>query len=104
MNSVPLTTPQPPIWSASAAAECTLLADVLLGRGWTLSGSDLTLAAAGDLAASGVRLFAGHAAGHLPPQTQWVIASSAIPADNPELQAAAARRIPVLSYFSFSAG
>jgi UDP-N-acetylmuramate--alanine ligase len=77
------------------------LADVLLGLNWTVSGSDLDVARLGDLAARGVRLFAGHAAAHVPPETQWSIATSAVAADNPELQAASNRGIPVGSYFEF---
>jgi UDP-N-acetylmuramate--alanine ligase len=75
------------------------LADVLLGMGWRLSGSDLALDAAGGLAAAGVRLFSGHAAAHLPPETEIVVFSSAIPPQNPELRRAAELGIPCVSYF-----
>ena len=96
------------------------LADVLLGWGWTLSGSDLNVAAfsryggADILVGSkdpdkhdrqeclphqGVRLFEGHAAGHLPTDTELVVYSDAVPADNPELRRAAELGIPTLSYF-----
>ena len=75
------------------------LADVLLGWGWRLSGSDLNVAPVQSLAAAGVRLFQGHAAEHLPPETDLVVYSDAVPADNPELRRAAELGIPTLSYF-----
>ena len=75
------------------------LADVLLGWGWSLSGSDLDIAPVQALAHAGVRLFAGHAAEHLPPDTELVVSSDAVPAANPELRRAAELGIPTLSYF-----
>jgi UDP-N-acetylmuramate--alanine ligase len=72
------------------------LADVLLGWGWTLSGSDLN--AAGFLHQC-LRLFHGHAAEHVPREAELVIYSDAIPASNPELRRAAELGIPTLSYF-----
>jgi UDP-N-acetylmuramate--alanine ligase len=75
------------------------LADVLAGHGWQLSGSDCNAAAVRDLAAKKMRLFEGHAAAHLPCETELVIYSDAIPADNPELRRAVERGLPVVSYF-----
>ena len=75
------------------------LADVLLGRGWRIGGSDLTLDPVEQLVAAGVQLRGGHAAEHLPEQTDLVVYSDAVAADNPELQRAAELGIPALSYF-----
>ena len=62
------------------------LADVLVGWGWPISGSDLDPFPARRLAAAGASLFQGHAAEHLPP-------------DNPELRLAVERGVEVLRYF-----
>lgn len=75
------------------------LADVLLGRGWQLSGSDLNLAGASPLAKAGVRLREGHAAENFSPETELVVFSDAVPSENPELRRAAELGIPTLSYF-----
>jgi UDP-N-acetylmuramate--alanine ligase len=72
------------------------LADVLLGWGWTLSGSDLNTT---GFSRPGPRLFHGHAAEHVPREAELVIYSDAIPAENPELRRAAELGIPALSYF-----
>jgi len=75
------------------------LADVLLGLGWKLSGSDPAAADLTHLAATGVRLAAHHDADNLPPTADMVVHSDAVPADNPELCRAAERGIERLSYF-----
>ena len=75
------------------------LADVLKGWGWELSGSDLNLDAAYSLAADGVCWYPGHAAEHLPPETEVVVFSDAVPAENPELQRAKELGVPAISYF-----
>ena len=75
------------------------MADVLAGWGWQLSGSDLNLASMQGFAAAGVRLFQGHSAEHLPNETELVIFSDAVPAENPELRRAVELGIPALSYF-----
>lgn len=82
-----------------AGAGMRSLAEVLVGWGWRLSGSDLVGDRMGSLIALGVRTWAGHAAEHLSPQTDLVISSDAVPADNPELQRAVELGIPVFSYF-----
>jgi UDP-N-acetylmuramate--alanine ligase len=74
------------------------LADVLLGWGWQLSGSDLDVAPVRSLAAN-VRLFQGHDAANLSDDTEEVIFSDAVPRDNPELRRAAERGIRASSYF-----
>jgi UDP-N-acetylmuramate--alanine ligase len=75
------------------------LADVLAGWGWQLSGSDCNAAAVGELAAKNICVFADHAAAHLPRETELVIHSDAVPAENPELRRAVQCGLPVLSYF-----
>ena len=76
------------------------LADVLAAWGCTVSGSDRgPLDGVQTLADAGTRLFHGHAAEHLPPDTELVIHSDAVPADNPELRRAAQLGIPAISYF-----
>ena len=75
------------------------LADVMLAAGWTLSGSDLRIAPARELALAGVRLREGHAAEYLPPRTGLVVHSDAVAEHNPELRRAAELGIPTLSYF-----
>ncbi len=67
------------------------LADVLLGWGWQLSGSDLNVAAVQSLAAAGVRLFQGHDAGNLPDEADEIVYSDAVPVENPERRRAAER-------------
>ena len=71
------------------------MADVLTGWGWQRQrlGSAASTACSAAPAA-GVRLFQGHAAEHLPPETDLVIYSDAVPADNPELRRAAELGIP----------
>jgi UDP-N-acetylmuramate--alanine ligase len=75
------------------------LADVLLGLGWSLSGSDLDVGSVRFLAGAGVRLFAGHAAEHVSAETDLVVYSDAVPAENPERRRAAELGIPAISYF-----
>lgn len=82
-----------------AGAGMRALADVLLGRGWTLSGSDLDPGSAGGLIEAGVRVFQGHARNNLSPGTELVVYSDAVPAENPELRRAAELGIPRFSYF-----
>ena len=72
------------------------IAEVLHNLGYTVSGSDLREnAVTRRLAGMGVRIFTGHAVEHVA-DCDAVVVSTAIPADNPELVAARARRIPVV--------
>jgi UDP-N-acetylmuramate--alanine ligase len=75
------------------------LADVLLGWGWRLSGSDLVIDPVRHLAGCGVLLHQGHAAAHLPPCADLLVYSDAVPPDNPERRRAAELGIPCCSYF-----
>jgi UDP-N-acetylmuramate--alanine ligase len=74
------------------------LAQVLLQKGWRLSGSDRATRCDDPLARTGVRIFAEHAAENVSADVAIVIHSSAVPDDNPELLRAAKLRIPVISY------
>jgi UDP-N-acetylmuramate--alanine ligase len=82
-----------------AGAGMRSLAEVLVGWGWQLSGSDLAAESVPALAAKGISVRKGHAAGHVPPETELVVYSDAIPAQNPELRRARRQGIPTLSYF-----
>jgi len=75
------------------------VAAILAQRGARVIGSDLSeFAGLGELVARGVVVHIGHAAAHLPEDTELVVASAAIPASNPELTRARALGIPVVSY------
>jgi UDP-N-acetylmuramate--alanine ligase len=81
-----------------AGAAMRSLASLLLALGQDVSGSDSgAVADLGALAGQGVR--ASH--GHHPRNVEGadlVVASAAVPADNPELEAARQRGIPILSH------
>jgi len=78
------------------------IAKILLQIGFQVSGSDReSNERTAALAALGARVFAGHDANHLlsptPPQRpDLLLISSAVPADNPEVQQAQAWNIPVV--------
>ena len=73
------------------------LAHLALQRGARVSGSDeRPNAKTAELEAEGAGIFAGHAAEHLPDDTETVIYSSAVPPENPERRRAAERKIPQL--------
>ena len=72
------------------------IAEVLLNLGYSVAGTDLKLTAVTDrLRSLGVRVAEGHAAQNLG-DADVVVVSSAVAADNPEIAAAHARRIPVV--------
>lgn len=79
------------------------IARVLLGRGYTVSGSDSrTSPPLADLAADGATIFIGHR----PEQVagaDLLLISSAVPAHNPEVVAARAAGIPVVKREEFMA-
>ena len=75
------------------------LAEVLLGWGWRLSGSDLVPDPVLPLEARGVRVYRGHAPEHVPAAADVVISSDAVPAENPERRRALEREAPAMSYF-----
>ncbi len=73
------------------------IAEVLLSRGIRVTGTDLAPGlTARRLEALGARVVAGHGAEHLG-EAEWLVVSSAVPADNPEVAAARARGLRVLS-------
>ncbi|HEX4939047.1 MAG TPA: Mur ligase domain-containing protein, partial [Candidatus Kapabacteria bacterium] len=72
------------------------IAEILHNLGYAVSGSDRSDSATlRRLAALGLRTFVGHAAAQQA-HADAVVVSSAIGADNPELVAARARRVPVV--------
>ncbi len=73
------------------------IAEVLLNLGYTVSGSDLNEnAATRRLAQLGARIHLGHDAAHIQGADVLVV-STAVAADNPEVVAAQAARIPVVA-------
>jgi UDP-N-acetylmuramate--alanine ligase len=72
------------------------IAEVLLNLGFEVSGSDQKATPVTErLASLGARVFEGHAASNAA-EAQVVVVSSAVPADNPEIQEAHRRQIPVI--------
>jgi len=77
-------------------AGLSAIATVLLQRGYRVSGSDACASAAtGRLEQLGATVFIGQRPENLSDDVETVIVSSAIAADNPELQAARQRGLPV---------
>jgi UDP-N-acetylmuramate--alanine ligase len=74
------------------------IAEVLLNLGYSVSGTDLKLTTVTErLRSLGAHVAEGHAAEHLvDADADVVVVSSAVSADNPEIVAAHARRIPVV--------
>ena len=72
------------------------IAEVLLNLGYRVSGSDVAAGATTRrLAALGADVSIGHDAAHIA-QADCVVVSTAVRADNPEVVAARARRVPVV--------
>lgn len=72
------------------------IAEVMLGQGYDVTGSDLNDSAAlHRLASLGAQVHVGHAAAHVG-DAEVVVASAAVSQDNPELVQARARRLPVV--------
>ncbi|RIK25008.1 MAG: hypothetical protein DCC54_12015 [Anaerolineae bacterium] len=77
------------------------IARLLLEMGYTVSGSDRVLSPfAGKLQADGATVFLGHDARNVS-GADWVVRSSAIGDDNPEVREARARGIPVYKRAEF---
>lgn len=74
------------------------LAAVMSAQGWRVSGSDLEAGAQSDLATLGVRVSHGHSATNVTANTQLLIYSAAVPAENAERRRAVQLGIPTLSY------
>ena len=78
-------------------AGMSAIAEILQRQGHRVSGSDLAASAVTRrLAGLGVQVFIGHDAAHIA-GAQAVVTSTAVAADNPEVQAARALRIPVVA-------
>ncbi len=72
------------------------IAEVLCTLGYSVSGSDLKPSAAtARLVGAGAKVYFGHAASHVQ-DADVVVVSSAIHTGNPEVEAARARRIPIV--------
>lgn len=72
------------------------IAEVLLNLGYSVSGSDVQRSAMTErLAGQGATIYRGHAAEHIK-KADAVVISSAVTADNPEVVAARANRVPVV--------
>src|SRR5688572_26153226 len=77
------------------------IARLLLESGYEVTGSDRTLSPlAEDLQKAGASVYIGHAAGNVS-GADWVVRSSAIADDNPEVSAALALKIPVYKRADF---
>ena len=73
------------------------IAEVLLNLGYRVQGSDLKESPVTQwLAGLGARILIGHAAGNIE-GADVVVASGAVPRENPEVQAALAARVPVVA-------
>ena len=74
------------------------LAEILMDRGFTVSGSDCTLSPLTDrLSEHGAKVYGRQIAANITPGIDLVVYSAAIHEDNPELKEALTRKIPVLS-------
>ncbi|MDR1228120.1 MAG: UDP-N-acetylmuramate--L-alanine ligase [Azoarcus sp.] len=72
------------------------IAEVLANLGYRVSGSDLAASAITErLAAQGIRIVIGHAAENIA-DAHAVVASTAVKADNPEVEAARAAGVPIV--------
>ena len=76
------------------------LAEVFVGRGWRVSGSDLQadLPAGLALRGRGVTLFSSHSASHIPSDVALVVYSSAVKPENPERLGAVEQHVPACAY------
>jgi UDP-N-acetylmuramate--alanine ligase len=75
------------------------LAALLAAEGHAVTGSDLKKGRASEeLEARGLRVTEGHAAENLPADADLVVTSAAVPSDNPEVQEADRRGLPVVKY------
>ena len=82
-----------------AGAGMRSLGQVLLDRGWQVTGSDRDAESVGHLVARGAQVGSGHSAAYLPDDADVVIHSDAVGENNPELRRAVGLGIPTISYF-----
>jgi UDP-N-acetylmuramate--alanine ligase len=76
-------------------AGMSALALIALRRGVAVSGCDMDLAGAADLAALGARIAQGHNPAHLA-GVRAVVVTAAVPSDHPELQRAREMGLPII--------
>ena len=74
------------------------LAEMLLGLGWQVTGSDLQPPVVQLMRKRGLRVHQGHSGRFLPQDVDVLVYSPAVDADNPERLLAARRRVVQLSY------
>ncbi|MFN4289112.1 MAG: UDP-N-acetylmuramate--L-alanine ligase [Brevundimonas sp.] len=73
------------------------IAEIMLKIGYQVQGSDARASANTErLEKLGARVFIGHDAAHIGEGVSAVVYSTAVPADNPEMQVARERRIPLV--------
>jgi UDP-N-acetylmuramate--alanine ligase len=73
------------------------IAEILLDQGFKVSGSDKHLSEITErLEKLGAKIYEGHAPEHVEPDVDVVVYSSAIKMDNPEIQEALRRKIPLI--------
>ncbi len=73
------------------------IAEILLDQGFKVSGSDKQLSEITErLEKLGAKIYEGHAPEHIEPDVDVVVYSSAIKMDNPEIQEALRRKIPLI--------
>ncbi len=72
------------------------IAEVLLNMGYTVSGSDIKLSSTTErLSGLGARVYEGHSPGNID-RADVVVYSSAVRQNNPELEAARSKQIPII--------
>jgi len=73
------------------------IAHILLDMGYKVSGSDIVENTnIKQLIRRGAKIYIGHKKENLPPETQVVVYSSAIPSNNPEILEAKKRGVPII--------
>ena len=78
------------------------LAEILLGAGFSISGSDMKPSAlTNQLESKGAKVFYGQCAENISSDYNCVVYTAAIHPDNPEYMAAEAKGIPMLSRADF---
>lgn len=72
------------------------IAEILLNQGFNITGSDKSLSEVTDrLSGLGIKIFEGHSAENIK-ETDVLVYSSAVTLDNPEVQEAISKKIPVI--------
>ncbi len=73
------------------------IAEILISRGFEVSGSDLTLTeVTARLSSLGAKIYEGHSADNVKDADVLVYSSAVVPANNPEVKAAAEKNIPII--------